>query len=331
MAWTYFTEDLLPGGVITKAQRDEVLDALVERQHAAGSSAFAFDATYLAEVKASPILTDKLLARALTGGADQIPRRAAIFLERAAPKYAPTVGGTLYSSSTFRAVLTAELGISGADLNSVWFPPDFRYVNSAVYWNSLRRGINLLQHCKVAWKSTVTRYFKGNSATTSQPWQEFAAEAHGSSVTSDEGALLSSFANGYRIAGPERRLAALASQDFLANSHTQLSGTLTLFVAASNPHGLPEQEGIVFLNAIDSDSVFLAPIVPSFFSVLSIDYPAPDGNGIPATLRLQSWSDLSTFLAYQPPPENPPDEEYFIASVDLSYGNVWLSPNFTHT
>lgn len=332
MAWTYFTSDLNPGDSITKNQRDELLDALVERQHACGPSAFAFDASYLSEVKASPIITDKLLGLLHSGSATVIPRRAPAYLRAAATKYAPSVGGTLYTATSFLTAVAAELGISTGDLSALWNATVV--VNSAVYWNSIRRGINLLQHCKGAWKSTVTSNAKTNSETTSEPWQDFATEVHGSAPSISEGTFPQFLSSAHKLAGPERRLATLVSADALASSITERSGTLHLFVAATHhADGLPEQEGIVLLNSTDSDSVFLTSIEsgqsPTIFNQLSIDYNAPDGSGVPATLRLQSWSDLGTFLAYQPLDEEG-GEEYFQAQIEIYADNVWLSPNFTH-
>jgi hypothetical protein len=200
VAWTHFTTLLAPGDVLTKDQRDELLDALEERVIASGRSYHAD----MVDVRASEIANRGIR---LT---DSLYEWDSVLLALAPNYFEDTSAATKYTPTSFRAAIASALGggLTGSDINSLFTTGSG--IPAAGFWNAIREGIRLLVAPELANSLvTTTGYRKNASAGT---WA--AASAAFLSATESVASLVpiiqaseSSFSTSYTVFGRRSRIA----------------------------------------------------------------------------------------------------------------------------
>lgn len=153
MAWTYFTAALDGSTPITKAQRDELFDAFLERQSAAGAQP-ADSFSIPTALRDSPIITDIIIR---DSDSSKVRLLDAIFelsefyfdaemtwfefLSTADPFFPPDIDIDDPSTVIGRAI--TSLGLSSSEFNSIYDQAD---INTASRWNLIRKALQKLEY-----------------------------------------------------------------------------------------------------------------------------------------------------------------------------------------
>jgi hypothetical protein len=318
MAWTYFTGPLSPGDVITRDQRNELLDAFQERLQAAGNVGDGLHAD-MSDVYGSAISTDRV-KYSFRGMSQTAALWELLFDSSFIVQFydVSSTARTGYTYSSLLAAVASALGVSDTHLTEALSSR----VESALRWNAIREGLRLLSIARRPLSlDEVARYTKSGSsnAVWATAKTNFFGATEGSSFLPQANVFASQSSGGlYSISGSRAvmsgtmpSLAIFASGydvwTYLATSTTNYPGSAAeIAFGGSAATWTPPVSGVAKTAEISgvtltgSFALEFAPVGYSDSSDLDLYQPAAPGSANNRVLQLTYQGAASDGLRIRP-------------------------------